>query len=626
MIVYKCKMCNGNLDMQQGKRLVKCAYCDTYQSVPSVIDENKAEMVNRANRYRQNGEFDKATAIYEQILREDATDPEIHWSIVLCKFGVEYVEDPGTKVMKPTINRTQSHSIMHDPDYQNAIAIADLETKNYYMTEADKIEKIQRSIWRIAQDADDYDVFISYKELGPDGQRTRSSVLAQQLYERLTAAGIKTFYSRVSLAEKIGSEYEPYIFSALTSAEVMLVLGTNKDEFNAPWVKNEWSRFRKIANRDSRKRLIPCVQGMTIDNLPDELQPYQAQDMNKEGYEQIILDSVQKIIEKLKTKETLRGETDIEKLWKNGETFLYLKDYKRAEEIYAELCNREPGDHRGWWGRVQAVTKELSDTDALKAGYQNLKLWMSHLKKLAAPEIYAELTGKYVAYLEKASKQLAYEELENVKKIRAQDYDLAVKSNAELSTKLSKSATEANLEMQSNTLKQTFSNNATARNNLSQRQKSIHNAMLVLAITGGVFVLIGFIGLAIQSVGLFCLMTSIAMILWPIMIIQAGKEQTLKAQIVTIDDILNSAAMELDKVQRELTAYRQSEARRKEYLQNVIQKCNDVVANSNQYLTYKPDTISSLLFGMMCHDIGVDKPMDQKLFQIRQHVFQKVDG
>ena len=194
MIVYKCKMCNGNLDMSEHKRLVKCNYCDTYQSVPSVLDENKAEMVNRANRYRQNGEFDRAASIYEQILREDATDPEIHWSIVLCKFGVEYVEDPATKRMIPTINRTQSHSILQDSDYQNALAIAEPDAKQYYMEEADKIDTIQRSIWRIAKDSEDYDVFISYKELGPDGNyiyvpHTEPAVDAQEiLYSEAYAA------------------------------------------------------------------------------------------------------------------------------------------------------------------------------------------------------------------------------------------------------------------------------------------------------------------------------------------------------------------------------------------------------------------------------------------------------
>ena len=336
MIVYKCKMCNGNLDMSEWRRLVKCGYCDTFQSVPSLIDENKAEMVNRANRFRQSGDFDKAKAIFEQILEDDDQDPEIYWSVVLCKFGVEYVEDPVTKEIKPTINRTQSHSILQDPEFKNAIAHADAEAKSYYMAEAEKIEKIQESIWRIAQDAEDYDVFISYKEKGPGGERSKSALIAQGLYEKLEAAGFKTFYAAVSLQDKIGSEYEPYIYSALTSAEVMLVVGTRKDEFTAPWVKNEWSRFQNLANEQTAKRLIPCFKDLTIEDLPDALEAYQGLDMSKEGFEQGLIENIKKIISTSKTIPGMEVGTTEEKMWQNADTFLFLKN---LEMLNSNQCN-----------------------------------------------------------------------------------------------------------------------------------------------------------------------------------------------------------------------------------------------------------------------------------------------
>ena len=168
--------------------------------------------------------------------------------------------------------------------------------------------------------------------------------------------------------------------------------------------------------------------------------------------------------------------------------------------------------------------------------------------------------------------------------------------------------------MQCNTLQQMFARNAAAKNNLTQKERVTHIVMLTLAIVGVVFSLIGIIAVVMQGWAIFCVMVTIAMILWLITIIRAGAWNTVKAQIVQID-----------RVQRELQNFRQSDAQRKEYLQNVIQKCNDVVTNANQYLTYQPDAVSNLLFAMMCHDIGTDRAMDQKLFQIRQHVFQKVD-
>lgn len=298
MIIYKCKMCGANLPIEEEKKIVKCEYCGTFQSIPTCDDERKAVFINRANHFRQNGEFDKACSIFEHILEEDETDPEVYWSIVLCRFGIEYVEDPITKMRKMTVNRTQKHSILQDADYLMAIEKADDELKKFYADEAAYVDTVQKKILCIAREEKDYDVFISYKEKGPDGNRTRSSVLAQDLYDRLEKAGYRTFFSRISLEDKLGSEYEPYIYSALNSAEVMLVLGTNKEEFVAPWVKNEWSRYLLAMRENPEKRLIPCYCDIDVYDLPDEFQILQGQDMGKIGAIQDLMRGIDKLVGK----------------------------------------------------------------------------------------------------------------------------------------------------------------------------------------------------------------------------------------------------------------------------------------------------------------------------------------
>ena len=74
-------------------------------------------MYDRANHFRRNDEFDKAMNIYETILNEDPTDAEAYWSLVLCKYGIEYVEDPDTHKRIPTCNRTRLESVFADEDY-----------------------------------------------------------------------------------------------------------------------------------------------------------------------------------------------------------------------------------------------------------------------------------------------------------------------------------------------------------------------------------------------------------------------------------------------------------------------------------------------------------------------------
>ena len=69
------------------------------------------------------------------------------------------------------------------------------------------------------------------------------SVIAQDVYDALTEKGYRVFFSRITLEDKLGTEYEPYIFAALNSAKVTLAFGTDYEYFSAVWVKNEWSRI-----------------------------------------------------------------------------------------------------------------------------------------------------------------------------------------------------------------------------------------------------------------------------------------------------------------------------------------------------------------------------------------------
>ena len=64
-----------------------------------------------------------------------------------------------------------------------------------------------------------------------------------ELYYELVNEGYKVFFSKITLEGKLGIAYEPYIFAALQSSKVMVVISTKKEYANSPWVKNEWSRF-----------------------------------------------------------------------------------------------------------------------------------------------------------------------------------------------------------------------------------------------------------------------------------------------------------------------------------------------------------------------------------------------
>ena len=298
MAFFKCKMCGGDLDVHENVSVVECEYCGTKQTIPSMDNEKKTNLFNRANRLRISNEFDSAASVYENIIAEFPEESEAYWGRCLCKYGIEYVDDLVTARKIPTCHRTQYTSIFEDNDFELALKYTDPVAKNVYRAEADEIDRLQKAILDIAQKEEPFDVFICYKETAEDGQRTKDSVMAQDIYDALTAKGYKVFFSRITLEDKLGQEYEPYIFSALTSAKVMLAIGTKYDYYNAAWVKNEWGRFLSMMKNDKSKVLIPCYADIDAYDMPQEFRNLQGQDMSKIGFMQDLVRGIEKIIGK----------------------------------------------------------------------------------------------------------------------------------------------------------------------------------------------------------------------------------------------------------------------------------------------------------------------------------------
>jgi hypothetical protein len=289
-------MCGGDLIIEQGKSFAECEYCRTKQTVPNTDNEKKISLFARANHLRANNEFDKAAGVYESIVVDFPTEAEAYWGLVLCKYGIEYVDDYATSKKIPTCHRSSFESVMDDSNYEFTIKYADGMSIELYREEARQIEEIRKKIIDVSSKEDPYDIFICYKETDEKGDRTIDSILAQDIYEALTENGYNTFFARVSLEDKLGQEYEPYIFAALNSAKIMIVIGTKSEYYNAVWVKNEWSRFLKLMEIDSKKRLFPIYKGLDINNIPKEFQRLQSLDYGKLGADRDLLHAVEKYI------------------------------------------------------------------------------------------------------------------------------------------------------------------------------------------------------------------------------------------------------------------------------------------------------------------------------------------
>ena len=360
MSVFKCKMCGGTIEFNPGDTVGVCDSCGTKQTLPRLDDDRRANLYDRANHFRRNNDFDKAMGIYEQILNEDSSDAEAYWSLVLCRYGIEYVEDPATHKRLPTVNRAQYTSVFADEDYKSALRCADAAQRVLYEQEAHAIDEIQKGILEISSREEPFDVFICYKETDQNGRRTPDSVLANDLYHQLTQEGFKVFFSRITLEDKLGTAYEPYIFAALNSAKVMVVLGTRPEYFNAVWVKNEWSRYLSLIKNGAKKVLIPAYRDMDPYDLPDEFSHLQAQDMSKLGFMQDLIRGIKKLAAAEAPKPAApQAEPSVPQagsapLLKRAFMFLEDGEWSEADAYCEKVLDLEPECARAYLGKLMA--------------------------------------------------------------------------------------------------------------------------------------------------------------------------------------------------------------------------------------------------------------------------------
>ncbi len=349
MTNLKCKYCGGSI-AALGKDVGKCESCGCLVTFPKVDKQSSIELYNRADHLRKIHDYDGAISAYEHIAAENPTDPEARWNLVLCKYGVEYTYDRRTDRYLPTINRMSLDSILEDRDYLMALEYSDEGAKEEYRRQALKLAAIQDELEKIVRVNENYDVFISFKATDENRKRTRDYFLAQEIYDALSASGLRVFFSPVSLRIHAGEVYEPYIFAALYSSKVMILVGTKREYLDSEWVKNEWSRYLFMTRSNSQKHILPVYEGMKPEEFPAEIGKMQAISMNAVG-----------ALERIK--ERVAGYTAGE------EKRIFLKNTAGERQDFTNQIRRlsfavEDGDFKDAVNRIQKLRSEISGKNA----------------------------------------------------------------------------------------------------------------------------------------------------------------------------------------------------------------------------------------------------------------------
>lgn len=367
MGALKCKMCGSNLEIEDSITVCKCEKCGTSQTVPDIEDDKELKLFERAGRLRFNCDFDKAAGIYNTITDSYPEEAEGYWGLILCKYGIEYVDDASGKKV-PVCHRISYDSVMDDEDFELVMENSDSESRAIFREEAKIIEENRKEYIQIAESEQPYDIYISYRAKDDNGDKTAVSEIAEHLYNKLTSAGYRVFLSEAALKGKKRADCEPYIYSALNSANVMLALGTSYDDYNDVWVKNEWNRYLEIAVKNKNKCLIPCYKDVDEYDIPKEFAGLKVCQLgNDDTFNNIMAEianmvkpeSVNQPAPQTEPAEEIELEeieiiepVDINKLLDEGFAAISDKNWKEANKLFFQVLDEEPDNSKAYWGQL----------------------------------------------------------------------------------------------------------------------------------------------------------------------------------------------------------------------------------------------------------------------------------
>lgn len=370
MGALKCKMCGSNLEIEDSITVCKCEKCGTSQTVPDIEDDKELKLFERAGRLRFNCDFDKAAGIYNTITDSYPEEAEGYWGLILCKYGIEYADDASGKKV-PVCHRISYDSVMDDEDFELVMENSDSESRAIFREEAKIIEENRKEYIRIAESEQPYDIYISYRAKDDNGDKTAVSEIAEHLYNKLTSAGYRVFLSEAALKGKKRADCEPYIYSALNSANVMLALGTSYDDYNDVWVKNEWNRYLEIAEKNKNKCLIPCYKDVDEYDIPKEFAGLKVCQLGNDDTFNNIMAEIANVVkpasinqpvsepEKAEPAEEIELEEieiiepiDINKLLDEGFAAISDKNWKKANKLFFQVLDEEPDNSKAYWGQL----------------------------------------------------------------------------------------------------------------------------------------------------------------------------------------------------------------------------------------------------------------------------------
>ena len=333
-LVIKCPFCDQSdyEELENGK--YKCLYCET----PFYLVDDKTTMdLREAHNAHHLYKFSEAELRYFNILKE-TTDEKVkimcNYGRLLAYFGVIFIRDIKNNFITTISNYHKDIKSIKDTSLYKEIISSKYALE--YIPLLEKIDEEYNHLHNELAKDSEYDVFIcckvtpfNYKSVN---DRTNDHLVARKLREEL-GEKYKVFYSDVDLT---GVDYDAQIYSALMRSKILLVISSNKDYLESPWVQSEWRRWLNFIHEDKKGK-----QTLVLYELEGLQTPQVFSKVNGLNDESKVIDRIESVLFKLKEKEIKKAIDESSFYLKRGKT-------EEAYNILDDLTKRINDDYRPW--------------------------------------------------------------------------------------------------------------------------------------------------------------------------------------------------------------------------------------------------------------------------------------
>ena len=125
------------------------------------------------------------------------------------------------------------------------------------------------------------EVYICCKESNAQGGRTKDSIIAEELYKKLSNHKINIFCERQSAPTLFGDDLQAANYQAIYHSKIVLLVGTTSENFD--FLLSKYNTYF------GEKTVVPVYADVRPENLPHSLSRVQALNFNSIGAEADLL-------------------------------------------------------------------------------------------------------------------------------------------------------------------------------------------------------------------------------------------------------------------------------------------------------------------------------------------------